>query len=443
MASRSWIVLLKWPVAAMVLGGLLYGAYEINDWVQRERAVATVDEAPKRVANSIKLGAKLAEARGVKDEPAQAVVWYQRVTVYGVVVPNPQATVEVRSAFAGTLRADPDHPWPVPGRLVRAGQSLGRVDIRAGPQERLDIQTKLADARARHDGAEEVLKIQRERLDRLLVQPGVESLVRQELDNARVRVAEARTQVVTAKAAVDLWQKALDILDKRGDRPTSDWTEPLTAAADGEVTELAARPGMTVEAGGLIARLVDFRRPLVRLELPPEVLAAGPPPPEVDLFAVPAPTQPLGSHDPVEATATGVPATLIGPAGNVDAASQFAGYWYEVKASKNTNGGVSSAGLTWRPGLFVQAHLKTSGAKSHEAVSVPSTALLFHLGRTLVYVRIGAGRYQRREVRVLGREGDRWVLDDGAVTAGEPVVYRQAQVLLSEEFKPQGDVDND
>ena len=96
----------------------------------------------------------------------------------------------------------------------------------------------------------------------------------------------------------------------------------------------------------------------------------------------------------------------------------------------------------WRPGLFVQAHLKTSGTNSQEAVSIPSTALLFHLGRTLVYVRIGPGRFQRREVRVLGREGDRWVLAAG-VTAGEPVVYRQAQVLLSEEFKPQGDLDND
>ena len=75
-------------------------------------------------------------------------------------------------------------------------------------------------------------------------------------------------------------------------------------------------------------------------------------------------------------------------------------------------------------------------------MTVPSTALLYHLGRTLVYVRIGSGRFERREVRVLGREGERWVLAAG-VAAGEPVVYRQAQVLLSEEFKPQGDMDND
>jgi hypothetical protein len=57
-----------------------------------------------------------------------------------------------------------------------------------------------------------------------------------------------------------------------------------------------------------------------------------------------------------------------------------------------------------------------------------------------VYVRIGPGRYERREVQILGREGDRWLLASG-VTAGEPVVYQRAQVLLSEEFR--GEADND
>ena len=48
--------------------------------------------------------------------------------------------------------------------------------------------------------------------------------------------------------------------------------------------------------------------------------------------------------------------------------------------------------------------------------------------------------YERREVHVLGTDGGRAVLADG-VAAGEPVVSRQAQVLLSEEFR--GAVDND
>jgi hypothetical protein len=72
---------------------------------------------------------------------------------------------------------------------------------------------------------------------------------------------------------------------------------------------------------------------------------------------------------------------------------------------------------------------------------VPSAALLYHQGRALVYVRLSPGRYERREVQVLGRDGERWVLAPGEVQAGEPVVCKRAQVLLSEEFR--GEMDND
>jgi hypothetical protein len=451
MAVRSWLFLLKWPIAVLLLAGLIAAGYLVNDRLQSQRTAGAAGdkaETPKRGANSIiKLGAELAESHGVKDEPAQAVVWYPQVTVYGRVVPNPQATVEIRSPFAGTLRADPDNAWPIQGRWLRAGQVVGRLDIRVGPQERLDIQAKLDDARAKQEGAEDVLKVQQERMDRFLKQPGFESMARDDFDKARVAVVEARTQVATAKAAVDLWQKALDILDKRGDRATSPWNEPLSAPADGEVTELAGRPGTVVESGGLLARLVDFRRVLVRLELPPELLASGPPPAQVEIVAVPPATQPLGSAEAVESAAQAVPATLVGPAGQVDAVSQLAAYWYEAdtthraKSNPTKKGnGTSSNGSTWRPGLFVQAHLKSSQAKPQQAVSIPQTALLIHQGRTLVYVRLSPGRYERREVRLLGREGDRWMVSAG-VAAGEHVVYRQAQILLSEEFR--GDVDTD
>jgi len=90
----------------------------------------------------------------------------------------------------------------------------------------------------------------------------------------------------------------------------------------------------------------------------------------------------------------------------------------------------------------VQAAVNSPKAKLVQAVSVPHEALLFHIGRTLVYVRVGPGRYERREVSILGRESERWVLSAG-VAAEEPVVSRQAQVLLSEEFKPRNEMDND
>jgi hypothetical protein len=80
-------------------------------------------------------------------------------------------------------------------------------------------------------------------------------------------------------------------------------------------------------------------------------------------------------------------------------------------------------------------------------VSVPVGAVLFHQGRALVYVRVGPGAYERREVRPLGRERETWVLaarqtsDPTGLEPGEVVVQRGAQVLLSEEFRSDVDAD--
>jgi multidrug efflux pump subunit AcrA (membrane-fusion protein) len=170
---------------------------------------------------------------------------------------------------------------------------------------------------------------------------------------------------------------------------------------------------MAVEAGAVIARMVDFRHTLVRMDLPQSVLAGGPPA-KLELSADPART---------------FLATPVGPAPQVDPASQFLGYWYAVDNA-----------TAWRPGLFVKGWLSVAEAAPVTAVAVPADALLYHQGRALVYVTIGAGRYERREVRVLGRQGSRWVLS-GGVEAGERVVSAGAQVLLSEEFR--GEADND
>ena len=73
-------------------------------------------------------------------------------------------------------------------------------------------------------------------------------------------------------------------------------------------------------------------------------------------------------------------------------------------------------------------------------MSVPLGAVLFHKGLSLVYVRMAPERYEQRAIRLLAREGERWVLAEQiesggiGVAAGEAVVSRAAQVLLSEQI---------
>lgn len=418
------------------------------------------DKPKKRVdkAGEITLNADLAEGGlFLEVEPAKAESdWSEPVTVYGQVVPNPLATVEVRAPFGGVLR-EGSKPWPKPGQPLQVGDELGWVDIRVSPQDRLDLQNKLNEATLKHKGAVETLKVKQAQVRRL--ESASQSVPLRELEAVRVQLSEARTQEDLAKSALELWREALSEIDRPGQRRSSAWSYPLKAPAAGEVAELAGRPGTSVEPGALLIKLVDFRRPLVRLDLPPDTLRTGPPK-TVDLWTVtPTPgalrgvrNQPRGGAEALK-----IQAALLGAASGVTVGSQYAGYFYEVETSPAKNGSASQPAISgsiadsivWRPGLAVKAEVRLSSpdARTQNAVSVPVTALLYHQGRALIYVRINKDgktvTFARREVQVLGRKDNRCILaatqelDDKAA-----VVVRNAQRLLSEEFNRAGDDDD-
>jgi cobalt-zinc-cadmium efflux system membrane fusion protein len=452
MRWHALLSLLKWPVTLAALACLFGLAHLAHEEAREERArearaekgEADEDEGRKEAREGVvKLTAEQVEKAGLKDGPARKVTWRERVVAYGRVVPNPRATGEVRAAFAGTLRAGADAWQGLLGKRVRAGHVLGWVDVRVGPQERLDLQSKLREARLREQGAEKVLKIKQERADRLDMAGG--GVSRAELDAARVQLAEARTQLAVAQAAVNEWQGALAAIDGQAAKDST-WRQPLKAPTTGEVTELAARPDVALQAGDLVARVVDFRRPLVRLDLPPDVLAAGTPP-ALYLIAATASLAGEGTGGPAHPGGAdrAMHATPVGPAPQVDAASQLLGYWYEVVPAKGKAGAaVPAPPAGWRPGLFVKAYLPLPGASPRAAVAVPLTALLYHQEHAVVFVRAAPGAYERRQVRLLGREGNDWLLAEG-VRPGERVVSGRAGVLLSQATlaKQPGGEDND
>jgi hypothetical protein len=444
MRLRPLWVPLKWLIALLVLAGLAFGAYLVNGLAREEQKREgdndRVQSRQRFKDGAVTLDRDEVERLDLRTAPVRAEQWYERVPVYGRVVANPRATVEVRSPFAGTLRAASEGSWPVPGRQVKAEQVIGWLDVRVGPDVRLELRNKLSEARIKQRGAEEEVRLQQSRVDSLNKVTSKGFYSRDALDAALVQLAQAKTQLATAEAATRLWQKALDEVG-RHNGADSPWSAPLQVPAGGEVTELAARPGMTIEAGALVARVVDFSRPLVRLDFPPEVTAAGAPA-RLDLVATPAPGNSLTPSRPARPAAA-LAATLVGPAPQVDPASQFAGFWYEVKLP-------ARGGVLWRPGLQVKAEVRPPDAKPQPAVSVPAEAVLYHEGRTLVYVQVEKGKYkfQRREVTLLGNTAGRWVLarrqgkEPTGLAPGETVVAQQAQLLLSEEFRgAAGDAD--
>lgn len=454
---------LKWLLTLGLLGGLLYGLFYIHQLSRKESDHEENEEKTAQTSRPVKNGiVKLeedeAERYGLETEQARALQWQERSVVYGRVVPNPRATTEIRSPFAGTLRAAANDVWLIPGQWVRIGQTLGSIDIRVGPDVRLDLQNKLTEARVKQRGAEEELKAQESRVNSLKEAAAREIIARNELDSALVLLAQARTQLATAKAAAEQWHKAIQEVEHHKDGDKSLWSHALAAPCDGEVTDLAGRPGMVVEAGALIALLVDFRHPLIRLDFPPEIVARTGPPQRLDVH-VPSFTVPVLDGVRVASPSAADPPTiqtqLVGPAPRVDATAQFASYLYDAHladalAMKGPTRSHTEHGnaCLWRPGMQVAAEVRDESRAAQPAVAVPIGAVLYHQGHPLVYVRVDEETYERRAVRLLSRQGDRWIVAarqgrmPPGVSPNEAVVSRQAQVLLSKEFLG-GTLDND
>lgn len=454
---RRILVLLKWLIALGLVGGLLFAAYVANGLMRAERAAEGEEErivVPRRVVDGVvELGTELAERSGLAAAPARAAEWIERVPIYGQVVDNPAAVTDLRSPFAGMLREAPDSPWPAPGRWVRAGQTLGWIDVRVSPHERLTLQDNLNTAILKKKGAEKVVALQRERVKRIESVSRSQIVPGQQLDDARVLLTDAETQLAIASASVELWKKALTEADRPGHHEPTNFSQPLVAPADGEIVELTAHPGEEVEAGVAIGKLVDARRVLIRLDIPPDLLGAGPPGPlKIQATAAGFSSGHTLAGSPPPPDATTIEAIPVGPAPRIDDASQFIRYWYERERDPGEDSGKShkpgsgsgdgeGSGMLWRPGLQVQAWMTPRGASKRPAVAVPVESVLLHQGRSLVYIQLEPGEYQRREVRPLGRDGDSWIVTphrDGqpdGLRPGEIVVSRGAQILLSEEFR--------
>src|SRR5690349_23128769 len=134
--------LTKWGLCFALLSGLMLGLYLLhrNARLEAEGERGGAEAGAASLRNGlVGLEDDEAERYGLKMEAARSVSWVPRVRVYGRVVPNPEATVEVRSPFAGVLRPAANSSWPALGQRIRAEQMLGLVDVRVGPGVRLEL----------------------------------------------------------------------------------------------------------------------------------------------------------------------------------------------------------------------------------------------------------------------------------------------------------------
>jgi hypothetical protein len=200
---------------------------------------------------------------------------------------------------------------------------------------------------------------------------------------------------------------------------------PLAMPISGTVTRVGAQPGALVEAGQVLLEVADLSRPLVRVAW---LLDAGAAPPRS--LALDAGNGATGSG--ATAGAARVTARLVGPAPEADPVTRRPAYLY--RAGRSWPGAAPGVPIVaFVPGSQPGATgLKGDGVSGE--VVVPDSAVVQWDGLAWAYRRRAPGRFERVRVATDRPVPGGW-LTGAPLAAGDSVVLRGAEELLSEEFR--------
>ena len=416
---------LKWIIAVVlaagVIAGLGFAFIEGRKEIAREREREAPIKIPPRISRTpegdlvVTIDRETQERMGLESKEVAVETLHPEVAAYGRVQEDPDASFIVRAAVSGVVRSVSGRNWPTIGEPLADSVSIGTVEPRIGPIERVDLTTRLSDARADVEAAEAKVSTARAAFERARILNA---------DNKNISdraLQEAESSLKTEEARLSAARRNVTELEAAAGRQSAGTTPvPLVVARGGEVVEVLARPNEAIESGQPIIRVTRFDSLIVRVDVP-----AGE---AIDRNLTMARIVAVGQEDHPFA------AQRISVAPTVDPATPGEGFLFRI----------SGASRSLRPGAPVLAYLQAPGAVQ-EAVIVPNSAIVRSGGRTWVYRQIGNEKFTRREVAV-DFTGDKGILTSKNLTPGEHIVVKGAQLLLSEEQKSEiqiGDEDEE
>lgn len=229
-----------------------------------------------------------------------------------------------------------------------------------------------------------------------------------ELANARLaRLSELHAAGAVSRAELDRARALASTLHAELDAVSGNGrVVPVTAPFAGQIAEVMVTPGAAVAAGTSLARLVQTDPLWIEIGLPPERAGA--------LAAAPAGLVLQRGAGQAPLTFPAAALRLMSRAPEVDPVTGFVLAIVEVRGAEDL-----------RIGTAVQAELLLPGERS--GIVVPAEAVVDDAGVPVVYIQPEGESFLRCEVRILGRQGDR-VLVEG-VTAADRLVTRGAATI--------------
>ena len=407
--NRTVKVLLGVVLSAGLVGVLIFAFIEGRAELAREREREQPIKVPPRISRNqsgdliVTIDRETQLRIGLITEAVTKQTVYPEIAAYGRLLEDPSASFVVRAPVAGVLRRGL-RDWPGLGEVLADGQSLGVIEPRLVPFERIDLAARLTNARGDVAALEAALSASKATYDR------TKALNADDKNMSDRAVQEAEARVKADEARLNAARKNVTEFEAAA-KTEAGQTGPMPLVTRaGEVVELIARPNEAVESGQAILRVARFDTMLARVDLPAGEVA-GSKTSTARIIAVGREEQQVRGER-VALASIANPRTL------------GEGYLFRV----------AGFGGILRPGAAVTAYLQVDG-KPSTGFLIPPSAVVRTGGKAWIYRQIADERYTRQEV-TLGSSSNRGWLVTG-VTERDRVVSVGAQLLLSEEQKSQ------
>lgn len=376
-----------------------------------KEAAKSVGKAPERVSKTpegdplLRLEPATQTRIGLRTQALASYTMQPEIIAYGRLEEDPSRSFILRAPIAGTLHFASGRDWPSIGQHLADDALVGMIEPRLVPAERIGLTNQLATARSEQSASTASVAAARSAYERARIlnadNKNVSDRVVEDA-TARLKAEEARLQ-----AATDTVRLLENSLQSAG--PASN--KALTVERGGDVVEIMAQPGESIESGSPILRVAKLDLLVARVDVPvgqhvPENVSS-------------ARIVPVGYED------RPIPAERMAVGAAVDPKAQGESFLFRLSGTR--------FGL--RPGVSVTAYLSVPGQRTR-GVAIPRAALVRVMGRVYVYVQTAPDKFVRKEASLNNPVADGYVVTTN-FSPGDRVVVEGAQILLSEEFKSQ------
>lgn len=392
-------------VAGLLIWSFLSNRAELAAEAQSEQPIASASRVSQNANGEtiIRFPAEMQQRLEIQVDALAAASRPPEAVAYGHLEEDPSRSFVVRAPISGNLREAANHPWLEVGQTITDQIVVGEIEPRLAPADRISLGDRLSSAQADVESGRAAVAAAQSALNRARTLNADDKNVSDKaVQEAEARVAAEGARLAAANRSVKLIQSSLASM--------SGAAIPLEAGRGGQVVEVMAHPGESVEAGQPILRVARFDRLLARVDVP----AGDSIPPSIHSVTI----VPLGYESrPIRAERVSLAAA-------VDPKTQGQAFLFRV----------SDPSFALRPGLSVAAYLQLPGAP-RRGVVVPRAAVVRQSGRTWVYLQTAPDEFSRREVSLEEPSNEGWFTR--SLAAGARVVTTGAQALLSEELKSQ------